>query len=211
MKTVFKVGMKVYDQVFFPDTDGKIVEIHNKNDKIQLEVKFFSKYRLEPLCMQSSVFYTEKGNMINFCAGINCKTSTLSTEPYKVELQGFEQKAPVPTFEEAWKKTMRLYEPKSEYNKEEYKGYPSQELADASEALRRLLFLRDYYNDGWKPDKKDKEQRGVSVTLDCDNNFMVWGILKETEPYKFIFKNDETAEKFLEEQRELLEIAKPLL
>lgn len=210
MKTIFKEGMKVYDQVFFPDIDGKIVEIHNKNDKIQLEVKFFSKYRLEPLCMQSSVFYTEKGNMINVW-GCNCETSTLSTTPYKIELQGFEQKAPVPTFEEAWKKTMRLYEPKSEYNKEEYKGYPSQELADASEALRRLLFLRDYYNEGWHPNKKDKEQRGVSVTLDCDNNFMVWGILKETEPYKFIFKNDETAEKFLEEQRELLEIAKPLL
>ena len=210
METVFKVGMKVYDQVFFPDIDGKIVEIHNKNDKIQLEVKFFSKYRLEPLCMQSSVFYTEKGNMINVW-GCNCETSTLSTIPYKVEFQGFEQRAPVPTFEEAWKKTMRLYEPKSEYDKEEYKGYPSQELADAAEALRRLLFLRDYYNEGWQPNKKDKEQRGVSVTLDCDNNFMVWGILKETEPYKFIFKNDETAEKFLEEQRELLEIAKPLL
>jgi len=210
METVFKVGMKVYDQVFFPDIDGKIVEIHNKNDKIQLEVKFFSKYRLEPLCMQSSVFYTEKGNMINVW-GCNCETSTLSTIPYKVEFQGFEQRAPVPTFEEAWKKTMRLYEPKSEYDKEEYKGYPSQELADAAEALRRLLFLRDYYNEGWHPNKKDKEQRGVSVTLDCDNNFMVWGILKETEPYKFIFKNDETAEKFLEEQKELLEIAKPLL
>lgn len=210
MKTIFKVGMKVYDQVFFPDTDGKIVEIHNKNGKIQLEVKFFSKYRLEPLCMQSSFFYDEKGNMINVW-GCNCETSTLSTIPYKVEFQGFEQRAPVPTFEEAWKKTMRLYEPKSEYDKEEYKGYPSQELADAAEALRRLLFLRDYYNEGWQPNKKDKEQRGVSVTLDCDNNFMVWGILKETEPYKFIFKNDETAEKFLEEQRELLEIAKPLL
>ena len=210
METVFKVGMKVYDQVFFPDIDGKIVEIHNKNDKIQLEVKFFSKYRLEPLCMQSSVFYTEKGNMINVW-GCNCETSTLSTIPYKVEFQGFEQRAPVPTFEEAWEKTMRLYEPKSEYDKEEYKGYPSQELADAAEALRRLLFLRDYYNEGWHPNKKDKEQRGVSVTLDCDNNFMVWGILKETEPYKFIFKNDETAEKFLEEQKELLEIAKPLL
>ena len=210
MKTIFKEGMKVYDQMFFPDVEGKIIKVHNKNDKIQLEVKFFSKYRLEPLCMQSSVFYTENGNMINFL-GYNCGTSTLSTSPYNLEMQGFEQKAPVPTFEEAWKKTMRLYEPKSEYNKEEYKGYPSQELADASEALRRLLFLRDYYNEGWHPNKKDKEQRGVSVTLDCDNNFMVWGILKETEPYKFIFKNDETAEKFLEEQKDLLETAKLLL
>lgn len=63
MKAVFKKGMEVYDQVFFPDTNGKIVEIYNRNGKIQLEVKFFSRHRLEPLCMQSSFFYDEKGNM----------------------------------------------------------------------------------------------------------------------------------------------------
>ena len=195
MKTVFKVGQKVYDEVNFPDKEGVVIDT-NKNNKLNLLVKFDN----------VNYLYTLKGIYLG-CKG----TPTLSTKPYKVEFEGFEQKAPAPTFEEAWEKTMRLYEPKSEYNKEEYKGYPSQELADASEALRRLLFLRDYYNDGWQPNKKDKEQRGVSVTLDCDNNFMVWEILKETEPYKFIFKNDETAEKFLEEQKELLEIAKPLL
>ena len=207
MKTIFKVGMKVYDQVFFPDVDGRIVEIHNKNNKIQLEVKFFSKYRLEPLCVQSSVFYTEKGNMINVW-GCNCETSTLSTKPYKVNLQGFDQKAPVPTFEEAWKKTMRLYEPKSEYNKEEYKGYPSQELADASEALRRLLFLRDYYNEGWKPDWND--DRITKWTIEVSNNSLnVTNEISFSRP--LYFKTELLAEKFLEEQRELLEIAKPLL
>lgn len=198
MKTVFKVGQEVFDQLNFPNKKGVIVEISNdENDPYPVEVSFENE--------AGRNYYTPEG-----CFSKK-HIPTLSTKPYEIELQGFEQKAPVPTFEEAWKKTMRLYEPKSEYNKEEYKGYPSQELADASEALRRLLFLRDYYNEGWHPNKKDKEQRGVSVTLDCDNNFMVWGILKETEPYKFIFKNDETAENFLEEQRELLEIAKPLL
>lgn len=201
MKTVFKVGMKVYDQVFFGKTPLKITEV--KADM-----------SLRVLYGEVTYCYTGDGRFIGDDITSNrwrplSQTPTLSTSPYT--LQGFEQKAPAPTFEEAWEKTMRIYEPKSEYDKEEYKGYPSQELADASEALRRLLFLRDYYNEGWKPNKKDKEQRGVSVTLDCDNNFMVWGILKETEPYKFIFKNDETAEKFLEEQKELLEIAKPLL
>ena len=195
METVFKVGMKVYDEVNFPDKEGVIIDT-NKNNKLNLLVKFDS----------VNYLYTLKGIYLG-CNG----TPTLSTKPYEIEFQGFEQKAPTPTYEEAWEEAESIYEPKSEYDKEEYKGYPSQELADASEALRRLLFLRDYYNDGWQPNKKDKEQRGVSVTLDCDNNFMVWGILKETEPYKFIFKNDETAEKFLEEQRELLEIAKPLL
>lgn len=196
MKTVFKVGQKVYDQVNFPDKEGKVEEIYISEEE---EYPIVSFGKRERIC------YSSDGRLSGRI------TKMLSTKPYKIEFQGFEQKAPVPTFEEAWGEAERIYEPKSEYNKEEYKGYPSQELADAAEALRRLLFLRDYYNEGWHPNKKDKEQRGVSVTLDCDNNFMVWGILKETEPYKFIFKNDETAENFLEEQRELLEIAKPLL
>ena len=28
MKTVFGVGMKVYDQMFFPDKEGKVEEIY---------------------------------------------------------------------------------------------------------------------------------------------------------------------------------------
>ena len=200
MKTIFKVGMKVYDQVCFPNKEGVIVGIDEEWAKLNypcLKVKFKDETQ--------EFSYTNEGCLCDNYYWI----PTLSTSPYT--LQGFEQKSPAPTFEEAWEEAERVYEPKSEYDEEEYKGYPSQELADASEALRRLLFLRDYYNEGWQPDWKDKKQRGVSVTLDCDNNFMVWGILKETEPYKFIFKNDETAEKFLEEQKELLEIAKPLL
>ena len=48
METIFKIGMKVYDQVFFPNRDGKIVQIYNKSNRIQIEVKFFSNLRLEP-------------------------------------------------------------------------------------------------------------------------------------------------------------------
>lgn len=195
MGTVFKKGMKVYDQLVFPDKEGKVISVVESDDfPIKVHYKGLEINELS---------YTTDGR---YYTDIK---PTLATKPYIFE--GFEQKAPVPTFEEAWGEAERIYEPKSEYDKEEFGGYPSQELANAAEALRRLLFLRDYYNKGWHPNKKDKKQRGVSVTLDCDNNFMVWGILKETEPYKFIFKNDETADKFLEEQKELLEIAKPLL
>ena len=198
METIFKVGMVVYDYVFFGKTPLKITEV--KEDMT-----------LRVLCEEVIYCYTGDGRFIGEYIPSNrnrclSQTSTLSTSPYV--LQGFEQKAPAPTYEEALKEAHR---------KDEYYYLPndleapSKELADATMALLKLLFLRDYYNEGWQPDKKDKEQRGVSVTLDCDNNFMVWGILKETEPYKFIFKNDETAYKFLEEQKELLEIAKPLL
>lgn len=206
MKAVFKVGMEVYDQVFFPDTNGKIVEIYNRNGKIQLEVKFFSRHRLEPLCMQSSFFYDEKGNMTS-AWDRTCETPTLSTKPYEIEFQGFEQKAPTPTFEEAWTETERIYEPKSEYDKEEFGGYPSQKLADAAEALRRLLFLRDCYNEGWQPNWEDDEwkyfieyYRGeLEVNRTCGNSRLLH------------FKSRDIAKKFLEEQRELLEMAKPLL
>lgn len=198
METIFKVGMEVYDYVFFGKTPLKITEV--KEDMT-----------LRVLCEEVIYCYTGDGRFIGEYIPSNrnrclSQTSTLSTSPYV--LQGFEQKAPAPTYEEALKEAHR---------KDEYYYLPndleapSEELANATVALLKLLFLRDYYNEGWQPNKKDKEQRGVSVTLDCDNNFMVWGILKETEPYKFIFKNDETAYKFLEEQKELLEIAKPLL
>lgn len=208
MKTVFKVGQKVYDQMFFPDVDGRIVDIHNENNKILLEVKFFSKYRLEPLCMQSSVFYTEKGNMINFLGGYNCGTSTLSTEPYKMILEGFEQKAPAPTFEEAWGETERVCEPKSEYDKEEFGGYPSQDLANAAEALRRLLFLRDYYNEGWQPDWKDGDEEKYCIR-NFGNELCVMDLGFSVRV--MAFRTPQIRDKFLEEQKKLLETAKPLL
>ena len=199
MKTVFKVGMDVYDQLNFPDKEGKVVDIC-KDELVTspITVIFKDKYDQE-----IERYYTSDGRY-----KID-KLPVLSTKPYQIILQGFEQKAPVPEFYEAlgWLENNKNY--KTVIRDE--RTYPSMEIYKAFEALRKLIILRDFYNDGWQPNKKDKEQRGVSVTLDCDNNFMVWGILKETEPNKFIFKNAETAEKFLEEQRELLEIAKPLL
>lgn len=135
--------------------------------------------------------------------------TTLATKLYIIE--GFEQKASVPTFEEAWGEAERIYEPKSEYNKEEFGGYPSQDLADASEALRRLLFLRDYYNEGWQPDWSTETWkyfiivRRVYPIVEFEVDYSA-GI-----PHVLSFKTRNIAEKFLEEQKELLEIAKPLL
>lgn len=102
---------------------------------------------------------------------------------------------------------MRLYEPKSEYNKEEYKGYPSQELADASEALRRLLFLRDYYNEGWQPDWNDNATK-YSIEVEVGE---IVGRNHHCNARTMSFKTNDVRNKFLEEQKELLEIAKPLL
>ena len=193
MKTIFKVGMEVYDQINFPDMKGKVVKIDNDKSKYPLGVCFNGKMNIH--------YYDLEGRFRKE------HIPTLSTKPYKVELQGFEQKAPISTFEEAWEEAERVYEPKSEYDKEEFGGYPSQDLANAAESLRRLLFLRDYYNEGWQPDWEDDEwkyfieyYRGeLEVNRTCGNSRVLH------------FKSRDMAKRFLKEQKELLEIAKPLL
>lgn len=207
METIFKVGMKVYDQMFFPDTHGKIVNIYSVNNKIQLEVKFFSKYRLEPLCMQSSFFYTGEGNMTS-AWDRTCETPTLSTEPYKVELQGFEQKAPVPTFEDAikWLQENNKYDVYiSDDSNVTY--FTKKENYSAFEALRKLVILRDYYNDGWQPDWNNS---GFKQCIELEGK-VICGRDNAYSSRVLVFKSGEIRDKFLKEQRELLEIAKPLL
>lgn len=206
METIFRVGMKVYDQLMFPDKEGVVLTTNYIPEKIFDEDDFDEDYvHPYPILVEfgsEEMLYTKDGD----CE--MCSVKTLSTKPYKVELQGFEQKAPAPTFEEAWTETDRIYEPKSEYDKEEFGGYPSQELANAAEALRRLLFLRDYYNEGWQPDWSDNDTIKFTIfvnfkDLSCDVNYSINRI--------FAFKSKEIAEKFFKEQKELLEIAKPLL
>ena len=190
MKTVFKVGMKVYDQIVFPDKQGVIIDIEDKNV-----------YPVVVKVGKDNFYYRLDG-------AFNIETTpTLSTKPYKLEMQGFEQKAPVPTFEEVWEESEKIYEPKSEYDKEEYGGYPTQELADASEALRRLLFLRDYYNEGWQPDWNDNTTK-YSIEVEVGE---IVGRNHHCNARIMSFKTNNVRNKFLEDQKELLEIAKPLL
>ena len=199
MKTIFKKGMEVYDQVFFGETPLKITEV--KGDMT-----------LRVLYGEVTYCYTGDGRFIgeditsNRHRGLS-QTPTLSTSPYTFD--GFEQKAPAPTFEEAWGEAERIYEPKSEYDKEEFGGYPSQDLANAAEALRRLLFLRDYYNEGWQP---DWDINKVKYIIKRHGNRHFSNIeTSENHPSVLYFKSKEIRDKFLKEQRELLEIAKPLL
>lgn len=199
MKTVFRVGMEVYDEVFFGKTPLKITEV--KADM-----------SLRVLYGEVTYCYTGDGRFIGDDITSNrwrplSQTPTLSTSPYT--LQGFEQKAPVPTFEEVWDEVERIYEPKSEYDKDEYKGYPSQKLADAAEALRRLLFLRDYYNEGWEPNWDDDTVKHIIET--CCNDEFVIEPSSTNYPRVLSFKSKKIRNRFFEDQKELIEIAKPLL
>ena len=85
--------------------------------------------------------------------------------------------------------------------------FPTKEEAEASLALAQLCQLRDIYNDGWKPDWKDNF---VKYTLyfwkDNINQINSTGARN-----LLAFKNATIRDKFLENFRDLIETAKPLL
>ena len=193
METIFKIGMKVYDQIVFPNQEGKITNIHTYNDSpVEVSVESLNK----------KFFYKYDGTFLENL------TPTLSTKPYKLE--GFSQK---PTFAEAlkWLRDKYLDEcvtykiDGEKYFTDYY--YSKNAPYKSFEALRKLTIFRDYYNDGWQPDwsKKDKkycieyEETSISpINHICNSRVMT-------------FKTEEIRDKFLEEQRELLEKAKYLL
>lgn len=191
MKTVFKVGMKVYDQLNFPNKKGVIVEISNdENDPYPVEVSFENEV--------GRYYYTPEGRF-------NKKhIPTLSTKPYEVVLEGFEQKTPAITYEEA-----------EEWIRKEYaKGNNHLMMKDVLEALRKLIILRDYYNEGWQPDWKDDSYKEIlCFETDFHNkkDFKYRFYASKNQPRVLAFKNSEIRAKFYKEQGELLEIAKPLL
>ena len=192
MKTIFKVGQEVYDQVNFPYMKGKVKEITKDSMGFWYVVVIFDGYKFE-------VNYTLEGRMTQ---GI---TRILSTKPYKVEFQGFEQKAPEKTYEDAVKWLEKNSKDRVIYADE---VYISEESENAFGALKKLVILREYYNEGWQPDWKSTEELKYYIKKYIDEF-----LIKNTHIfiYPLFFKSEKIALKFLEEQRELLEIAKPLL
>lgn len=191
MKTDFKDGMRVYDKVFFPNKRGVIINI-NKKSSLPLVVMVEDE--------KEYFHYTLEG-------AASLKFSpTLSTIPY--DFITVEQKSIVVTFEEAWGASKKIYGIESDYYTKEFGGYPSQELARATEAMRKLLFLRDYYNDGWQPNWKNKNEKRFFIEV-WDIGFFEEDSYRRKRP--LIFKTRSIARKFIEEQKELLEIAEPLL
>lgn len=183
MSTIFKEGQKVYDQVNYPDYEGKVIKVYD--DSIL-------------------VIFEGVENYYSLDGRAGDAMPTLSTRPYKVNLEGFEQKEFIPDFDEMWKRPKKSYKSHIEH----YSVYPTQELANAFEALRRLLFIMEYYNEGWKPDwKNDDENKYVILTekdmIACEENYVYRRVLS--------FKTKEIRDKFLKEQIDLLEIAKSLL
>ena len=184
METVFKVGMTVYDQIYEPDVKGEVLDVNLDISPHPITVKFGS-------CVR---YYTTEG-----CRGRN-QIRTLSTSPYTI--QGFEQKAPAKTYEEALEWLEKNSKDRVIYADE---AYINEEYERAFEALRELVILRDYYNEGWQPKNNSYVHiittRNRELVKDClMGDFRV-----------LYFKSIEIRNTFFEDQRELLEIAKPLL
>lgn len=86
--------------------------------------------------------------------------------------------------------------------------WPSKEEAEAALALSQLLQLRDRYNGDWKADWRSHEE--IKYAIRCHEGKAVtgytWGIQRPLN-----FKTAELRDKFLENFRDLIETAKPLL
>lgn len=86
--------------------------------------------------------------------------------------------------------------------------FPTEEEAEACLALAQLCQLRDRYNDGWKPNWKDDNQFKWCIDFFQD-------VVRKTAVLfvrrTLTFKTEELRDKFLENFKDLIETAKPLL
>lgn len=195
MKTVFKVGMDVWDKTISPDK-GKVIEVL-KDTKFDFPIKVEFNDGLK-------IQYTNEGCFVKSKGAIN----TLSTVDYSIELEGFEQKGPAPTFEEAEKKLKYDRDKYAYFNLEGINIlYPKSVSPEVFEALRQLVILRDYYNEGWQPDWEDDKNK---FCISVEKGKLCLELWLNTSRV-LSFKSHEIAYNFLEEQKELLEKAKPLL
>ena len=190
MKTIFKVDQKVYDQVNFPNSEGVVTEIQRDVDGY---------WYVRVVFRGDDYFYHMDGSY-----GL-CSIPTLSIKPYEIELNGFEQGPPLSTYEEAVQWLNKTSEDMIINEDEDI--YINKESEKAFKALKRLVVLREFYNEGWEP---DWEEDNTKYTI-----FVAKGELDQGDTYYsncvMYFKDSEVRDRFLREQIDLLEIAKPLL
>lgn len=86
--------------------------------------------------------------------------------------------------------------------------WTSKKEAEAALALSQLCQWRDKYNEGWKPDWEDGDQPKYIIVF-FTNKIDRYVVYATSHPLSF--KTQKIADKFLEDFRDLIEIAKPLL
>lgn len=191
---IFTIGRKVYDQLYFPEKEGKIIDV-KPNVNFPVEVDFG-----EDESAKYDIFGKKEGS----------KFVSLSTEPYNVCLEGFRQEEDTPSLEEAedW-----LVRTKNGIGTEDgcKNTYPKLEGPMEFEYLRQLVVLMTYYNKGWKPDWKTAEEKYV-IYIDCVEGTEKI-ISKESQYVKHLlaFRSGDIRDAFMRQQKSLIYKALPLL
>lgn len=86
--------------------------------------------------------------------------------------------------------------------------WPSKKEAEACLALSQLCQWRDKYNEGWKPDWTDFSEYKYVIVM---NRGKIEPSINCTTSKVLAFKSQDILNKFLEDFRDLIEVAKPLL
>ena len=86
--------------------------------------------------------------------------------------------------------------------------FKDKEIAEAYAVLPQLIRLKDEYNGGWKPDWENKDTAKYYIGRIGND----WNIgFSYKYPELLSFKSFEIRDKFFEDYKDLIEIAKPLL
>ncbi len=85
---------------------------------------------------------------------------------------------------------------------------PDKRTAEAMLALCQLIQLRDCYNDGWKPDWTDVKESKFAIV---NSNEKIIPVEYFSNNHILAFKTKELRGEFLNNFKDLIEIAKPLL
>lgn len=198
MDTIFKEGQNVKDKVFRRGKRG-IVRFVSKNK--------FRDYVLVDFENSASALYTFDGILIDIDGNFIDSNPTLSIDNTTyVSKEDFNK---IPTVDDAiiWlEEENKLCEVEINYDKE---FYTSEEMYNAFEALKDLIFLRDYYNENWQPDWNDNYNE-MKWIIHINNNKITTDYIYSINKI-LCFKTMEIRDKFLNDQRKLIEIAKPLL
>ncbi len=198
MDTIFKEGQNVKDKVFRRGKRG-IVRLVSKNK--------FRDYVLVDFENSASALYTFDGILIDIDGNFINSNPTLSIDNTTyVSKEDFNK---IPTVDDAiiWlEEENKLCEVEINYDKE---FYTSEEMYNAFEALKDLIFLRDYYNENWQPDWNDNYNE-MKWIIHINNNKITTDYIYSINKI-LCFKTMEIRDKFLNDQRKLIEIAKPLL
>ena len=200
METIFKEGQKVVDKVFRKGKEG-IVRLISKNK--------FRNFILVDFEDSTPALYTFDGVLFDIDGEfIDANPTLFIDDTVYIKQEDFDK---IPTVEDAIKYLERkndLYIVDLSDTCDFEEVYTSKEMYDAFDALRKLIILRDYYNEGWVADLNDSKTEKYCIVvhrgfLSVTNYDTLSSIMS--------FKSVKIRDKFLEEQRELLEIAKPLL